>query len=1160
MTVSRDQISQLHRHALATAQEGASVARTAEMARLAGLPDTDASGGGSPFEGVGTLDSHVVVLSLPIEVVRDLLPSGLELAPQIVTPTGKHPVFVLLSTDHFEAWFGNMDYHELMIGVPYTQLSDRSAPNRGPFIYMPRLYLDDPVPRRLGNLLYGFEKLEADIRCSATTYEVTDAAGRTLARAEMQDLGTPAAPADFAGFEQVRQLFEQPTVSQALRIVDPNAFYAKDDEGPFLCTTIQYAFGDPKATLQPARIKLDITGALTPSGLEGTYVREGIDTQELGSFRVFVPQVVSLPGSCANTRYPMPAPVRRRRVVVLGAGPAACAAAYYLARQTDRYQVTMYTRGFRMGGKCAAGRNTEAADRIEEHGLHAFVGFYENAFRTVREVYETAGLPVAVGEPPYDYEAGQGPFAGAFIGATDVGVMDRWNGQWRYFATPQTFNGKEPGVVPAGGEDHPHGFGPLVSAALRRVAADAGELLTRRSDGGARLHELFHREKGASRWRALEQAIDGAVHWPTEKLHRLLDELVGYVERLAVHTIKGGIQRGSAVFQGIAWLLGLIRKGLEVYYREEIERDAEAWFTWSSLDVFLTVLIGIIESRTVDFDELDHLDFRQWLLEHGLAPRNRDVSVIVQVYETLFANGSTEPLQADKLAAGVGLRWFLLVALGYRGYPAYEFKYSCPQTLLTPYYEALRRLGVDIQFFHEVRELVVEGQGDDARLVGIRMRKQATVKPGLERYDPFLQPQPPGNPAELPAWPVRPNYGQLVEGEQLQAEDVDLEDAWSPWPGVGDVQLHQGADFDLCVLGIPLGAVPQIAERLIDPSCPTAKPSWKAMVDGMALTQTISLQLWIRSPAEALYSGRRRGLLTGFEQPEPSQADFSHLLQWETWPSGTEPRFLAYHTGALVSGHPLEGHPFSEHEYPKQALQGWKEQANDWLAAHYREMYDRAPETYEGFLDLLVVPPGQSATGEERFFAQYFNIGVQPSDLYVLSQPGATKLRLGQAESGYRNLVLCGDWTRTDMNCGCVEAATQSGMLASRAISNEPVYVWHPGLHVREIEGARIEHGEDDGWPRLWIRLKSAEGEAFHRMSAKQVGSKILVVHEDEVLMSPVVFEPIPGHEIQVLPARLGSTTRADAEAQLDALLTPRTPPDSPGLQAESEKKLNRGA
>ena len=50
-----------------------------------------------------------------------------------------------------------------------------------------------------------------------------------------------------------------------------------------------------------------------------------------------------------------------------------------------RYDVTVYQMGFRLGGKGASGRGV--AQRIEEHGLHLWMGFYENAFALMRECY-----------------------------------------------------------------------------------------------------------------------------------------------------------------------------------------------------------------------------------------------------------------------------------------------------------------------------------------------------------------------------------------------------------------------------------------------------------------------------------------------------------------------------------------------------------------------------------------------------------------------------------------------------------------------------------------------------------------------------------------------------------------------------------------------------
>src|SRR5947207_7483086 len=49
-------------------------------------------------------------------------------------------------------------------------------------------------------------------------------------------------------------------------------------------------------------------------------------------------------------------------------------------------EVTVYQRGWRLGGKGASSRGPNG--RIEEHGLHVWLGFYDNAFRLLRSCYE----------------------------------------------------------------------------------------------------------------------------------------------------------------------------------------------------------------------------------------------------------------------------------------------------------------------------------------------------------------------------------------------------------------------------------------------------------------------------------------------------------------------------------------------------------------------------------------------------------------------------------------------------------------------------------------------------------------------------------------------------------------------------------------------------
>jgi len=80
-----------------------------------------------------------------------------------------------------------------------------------------------------------------------------------------------------------------------------------------------------------------------------------------------------------------------KRVVILGGGPAGVAAAYWLSapEQNGKYTVSLYTQGWRLGGKCASGRNfdPDMGSRIEEHGLHVLMGCYQNAFATLRNCY-----------------------------------------------------------------------------------------------------------------------------------------------------------------------------------------------------------------------------------------------------------------------------------------------------------------------------------------------------------------------------------------------------------------------------------------------------------------------------------------------------------------------------------------------------------------------------------------------------------------------------------------------------------------------------------------------------------------------------------------------------------------------------------------------------
>ena len=88
-----------------------------------------------------------------------------------------------------------------------------------------------------------------------------------------------------------------------------------------------------------------------------------------------------------------------RKVAVLGGGVGAMVAAFELAQEPHwerKYEITVYQLGWRLGGKGASGRERARGDRILEHGLHIWCGFYDNSFRCLRPAYEAAKRPPEV--------------------------------------------------------------------------------------------------------------------------------------------------------------------------------------------------------------------------------------------------------------------------------------------------------------------------------------------------------------------------------------------------------------------------------------------------------------------------------------------------------------------------------------------------------------------------------------------------------------------------------------------------------------------------------------------------------------------------------------------------------------------------------------------
>ncbi|MFM9880685.1 MAG: NAD(P)-binding protein, partial [Burkholderiaceae bacterium] len=118
-----------------------------------------------------------------------------------------------------------------------------------------------------------------------------------------------------------------------------------------------------------------------------------------------------------------------KKIAILGGGISALTTAFELTSQPDwqsRFDITVYQLGWRLGGKCATARGPNA--RIEEHGIHGFLGSYYNALPLMADCY--AALGRQPGQPLATFEEAFHPdsfmLMWEFQGAQEGPHLQRW--------------------------------------------------------------------------------------------------------------------------------------------------------------------------------------------------------------------------------------------------------------------------------------------------------------------------------------------------------------------------------------------------------------------------------------------------------------------------------------------------------------------------------------------------------------------------------------------------------------------------------------------------------------------------------------------------------------------------------------------------------------
>lgn len=639
----------------------------------------------------------------------------------------------------------------------------------------------------------------------------------------------------------------------------------------------------------------------------------------------------------------------------------------------DRFEsITVYQRGWRLGGKGASSRGPHG--RIEEHGLHVWLGSYENAFALLRECY--AELDRTTTDPAAPITT----WDQAMVPSENLAMADRWGDGWVVWPGKFSRNAQLPGEPDATGREL------TVVEFLRRSL----ELLLDFSDS---LNE--------STGLVLSASDDPSItRWLQVVQRGARVALASVTDVSGTAMIRDGMLRRAA---------DAIRQALDVAHRTDHKRF------WLLLSLLIATVRGLVVDNLITdprgFKAINDEDYGEWLLRHGAHPGVLDFALVRGMYDMVFGYEDGD-YRRPSFAAGLAVLLTGIALFQYKGAFFWKMTAGMGDVVIAPLYQALRRRGVRFEFFHRLDALHVDG--NHHAIDAVTLGRQVRLAEGVDQYDPLIR------VGGLPVFPNAPRADQI----ENNAETDGLDSHFGRRDDVETVVLRRGVDFDHVVLAVSLGMVELVAGELI-----VDRPEWREMTIHIRTVATQAFQLWLR-PAESELGWHSPGVTTsGYVAPFDTWASMPQTLWTEEWPDEDSPRTVAYFCGAFDAEWPPDG---DHDDYVVRCHQQVRSHAVTYLDQHVG-LYLPGAVTEGGFAWHLL-SGANGARGSIALDTQHVSVNIDPSDRYVQSIPGSDKYRLRPDESGYDNLFLAGDWTDCGVNAGCIEAAVMSGLQAANAV------------------------------------------------------------------------------------------------------------------------------
>jgi uncharacterized protein with NAD-binding domain and iron-sulfur cluster len=688
----------------------------------------------------------------------------------------------------------------------------------------------------------------------------------------------------------------------------------------------------------------------------------------------------------------------KKRLIVLGGGVGSLSSVFEITNDPawkDKFEsITVYQMGWRLGGKGASGRRPPYG-RIEEHGLHVWMGFYNNSFDVIQKAYAEMGRPA--GAPLATWQ-------NAFKPHNYIVLAQQFQGKWYPWAFDFPSNDKIPGK----GAELPTlwDFIKMILKWVRSVHESSGVHLQ------VEKHAATEDHQSALSW------IKHFVHSMIVDVEIGLLTLAQDILNLVHHTLeKLDASIANHTPEDHHLIIKLLDELSKWIHRELLPRtgtELEILRLTIMMDMGIIMVIGMLRDGVLfhpqKLDSIDHEDLRQWMKRHGALDISVDSPLMKGLYDLVFAyvDGKSGIENAD-FAAGTAIRCIFRIVGTYKGAVFFKMQAGMGDTVFTPLHQALKKRGVEFKFFQKVKNL---GLSADGKFIStLQIGRQANIKAGETNYDPYV------NVVDLDCWPSMPNYDQLVEGQQLKDVDINLESFYTTWKDE-DYTLEVGKDFDDIIFGISMGSIPYLCSELV-----ASNIAWQNMVANIKTVRTMAFQTWMNKDLQQLGWDDQSPIMDAYVDPMNTWADMSQLIPRETWPQSANVRNVSYFCGAMEGGIPSP----SETDTPQIAL-------NTVMAASQAYLKNDAEVWWP-----------KDAPNETDLVDIYYRANIDPSERYVLSVKGSTPYRLYGGKSGFDNLYLAGDWTFNGLNAGCVEACTMSGKIVSNALTGLPV--------LNEIDG-----------------------------------------------------------------------------------------------------------